>query len=302
MPCQIAFYVSLLVILSTGCVGAQQFDAGRSAQTDHELESLLLKVEQQITARHVSSPADDNAMDTWLRVIERVYMGPPDGFRAVAFFAQREQKRAADEAAAGRSDLSDDLNLFADLAKILTTSGIGPTQLSSQAEPLREVVSSSVWASPVGNSRPPATPSTVPGLTGVSVTDTPSTTGETADMVLVVRPVNSEIVAPTAREDPLAGVYADRGDGMLAIKDISAARKLYEYAANAGSARAAMALAKTYDPDSLRQLGAIGVKPDLGLATAWYHKAAALGNHDAMTLLDRFAESGSTGPREKPMQ
>ncbi len=59
-------------------------------------------------------------------------------------------------------------------------------------------------------------------------------------------------------------MYASRGDAMLAIKDISAARKFYEYAANAGSARAAAALAGTYDPAILINLGAVGVRPDPG--------------------------------------
>ena len=44
--------------------------------------------------------------------------------------------------------------------------------------------------------------------------------------------------------------YVARGDAMLAIKDISGARRFYEVAANAGNAPAAMALARTYDPPS----------------------------------------------------
>ena len=72
---------------------------------------------------------------------------------------------------------------------------------------------------------------------------------------------------------------------MLAIKDISAARKLYEYAVNAGSARAATALARTLDPAFITQLGAVGLKPDPTLAAAWYRKAASLGDRDAEARL-----------------
>jgi TPR repeat protein len=79
----------------------------------------------------------------------------------------------------------------------------------------------------------------------------------------------------------MAALYASRGDEMLAIKDISAARKFYEYAANAGSARAATALARTHDPAFLTRLGAVGLTPDPVLAAAWYRKAAALGDPDA---------------------
>jgi TPR repeat protein len=72
---------------------------------------------------------------------------------------------------------------------------------------------------------------------------------------------------------------------MLAIKDISAARVFYEYAANAGSARAAMALAETYDAAFLDQLGAVGPRPNPAMAADWYRKAAALGDRSAEAWL-----------------
>ena len=83
---------------------------------------------------------------------------------------------------------------------------------------------------------------------------------------------------PTAEQRSLAAIYASRGDEMLSIKDISAARKYYEYAANAGSARAATALAESYDPAFLTQLRAVGSRPDPALAAAWYGRAVALGD------------------------
>jgi TPR repeat protein len=86
---------------------------------------------------------------------------------------------------------------------------------------------------------------------------------------------------PTAQEQRLETMYASRGDEMLAIKDISAARKFYEYAANAGSVRAATALAESYDPAFLTQLGAVGIRPDPTLAAAWSAKAVALGDAEA---------------------
>jgi TPR repeat protein len=45
----------------------------------------------------------------------------------------------------------------------------------------------------------------------------------------------------------VAEFYATRGDEMLGIKDLSAARKFYEYAAEAGSARAVVELAIVRD-------------------------------------------------------
>jgi hypothetical protein len=92
-------------------------------------------------------------------------------------------------------------------------------------------------------------------------------------------------VTPAAPAQLTADLYARRGDDMLAINDISAARKLYEYAANAGSARAAAALARTLDPAFFAQLGALGLKPDPTLAAVWYRKAASLGDRDAEARL-----------------
>ena len=89
------------------------------------------------------------------------------------------------------------------------------------------------------------------------------------------------VTTRTAQEQAAAAAFASRGDAMLAMKDISAARAFYEYAANAGSARAAVALAETYDPALLNQLGALGPRPNPAMAADWYRKAAALGDRGA---------------------
>jgi hypothetical protein len=91
--------------------------------------------------------------------------------------------------------------------------------------------------------------------------------------------------APTPQDQSMAEFYANRGDAMIAIKDISAARKFYEYAADAGSARAAVAIAKTYDPNFLAQLRVMGLSPDPTLSEAWYRRAAALGDPNAAAWL-----------------
>ncbi len=82
---------------------------------------------------------------------------------------------------------------------------------------------------------------------------------------------------------------------MLAIKDISAARKFYEYAADAGSARAAMAIAMTYDPAFLSQLQVVGLSPDPALSATWYRKAAALGDPNAAARLHALS-AGANNP------
>jgi len=79
-----------------------------------------------------------------------------------------------------------------------------------------------------------------------------------------------------------------RADSMLALRDISAARLLYAYAAQAGSGRAASALGRTYDPAFLESIGAQGIRPDPALAAQWYRRAVALGEAQAAAALSRL--------------
>mgnify|MGYP002336432516 CR=1 FL=1 len=80
---------------------------------------------------------------------------------------------------------------------------------------------------------------------------------------------------------------------MVARRDISAARLLYERAAIAGNARAASALGKTYDPAFLAEIGAQGVRGDPALATAWYQKAVALGDSSALARMEALSGPGA---------
>jgi hypothetical protein len=115
----------------------------------------------------------------------------------------------------------------------------------------------------------------------VSATRSPTAADEPAPAP-AVRPATN---TPASPNQSMAEFYARRGEEMLAIKDISAARKYYEYAANAGSARAAMAIARTYDPTFLSLWQTIGPRPDPALAAVWYRRAAALGDPIAAAWL-----------------
>ncbi len=84
-----------------------------------------------------------------------------------------------------------------------------------------------------------------------------------------------------------------RGQAMLAIGDISAARLLYERAALAGSGEAAAALGRTYDSEALARLGTRGIQPDPKMAVAWYRRAVALGDTASASLLQRLEANGA---------
>jgi TPR repeat protein len=75
-----------------------------------------------------------------------------------------------------------------------------------------------------------------------------------------------------------------RGKNLLNDGDFAAARVLFERAGNAGSAEAALALGSTYDPNVIKRLGAIMVRPDVEKARQWYQLAADRGSAAAASL------------------
>ena len=80
------------------------------------------------------------------------------------------------------------------------------------------------------------------------------------------------------------------GTELMANGDISAARLMYQRAAEAGDAMAALALAETYDPLVLRRVNPKGgITPDVVLAHTWYEKAKELGSAVAPERLERLA-------------
>jgi hypothetical protein len=72
-----------------------------------------------------------------------------------------------------------------------------------------------------------------------------------------------------------------RGNELVASGDLAAARLVLQRAAEAGNARAAFALAGTYNPITLGRLQVHGLSPDLATARHWYERANELGSPDA---------------------
>ena len=105
--------------------------SGPAAQ-DQELDGLLLRIEQQISDGHTVAPANDNALDTWPRVVQGALPPSPQARRALADFVTRVRKRAADERAAGSNDVAVDLTLFKDLATALLAGADAATALPAQ--------------------------------------------------------------------------------------------------------------------------------------------------------------------------
>ncbi|MCC7283484.1 MAG: hypothetical protein IT556_13955 [Acetobacteraceae bacterium] len=93
--------------------------------------------------------------------------------------------------------------------------------------------------------------------------------------------------APPAAAVPpaLIDVLIRRGETLLAIGDISGARRFLERAAASGSGRAALAMGGSFDPHVLAELGARGITPDRAAARQWYQRAAALGEAEAASRI-----------------
>lgn len=70
--------------------------------------------------------------------------------------------------------------------------------------------------------------------------------------------------------------------------DVVAARRYYQISASAGIAGAATAIARTYDPVYLQQIGVRGLQPNPEAAKRWYEKAIEEGDAEARTGLNQL--------------
>lgn len=114
--------------------------------------------------------------------------------------------------------------------------------------------------------------------------------------VLSSAPVAAPVPPPAATpvvavpiSPSMVALLLRRGDEQAAIGDVSAARLLYERAAEAGSAVAALHLGQTYDAAFL-PAASRGTLSEPAAAREWYGRAAALGNRDAAERLQRLNE------------
>jgi hypothetical protein len=83
--------------------------------------------------------------------------------------------------------------------------------------------------------------------------------------------------------------FLRRAQELLATGDLQAARLLLLRAAEAHDARAALALAKTFDPLLSKQFGAADPESDLAQARNWYQKAEEWGALEARRQLEALA-------------
>jgi TPR repeat protein len=102
----------------------------------------------------------------------------------------------------------------------------------------------------------------------------------------------AQAVAPSGDAGRPAEAMMRRAEALAAVGDFGGARLFYERLALAGDARAALALARSYDPAWLRQTGVVGVAPDLVRAAYWYARAEAFAQ-SARVSADIGASAGA---------
>ncbi len=85
------------------------------------------------------------------------------------------------------------------------------------------------------------------------------------------------------------GSMLKRGEELLMQGDIASARLLLQRAADAQDARAAFALAASFDPIELKRLGVYGATPDVTKARDWYERAKQYGSREAPRRLELLA-------------
>src|SRR5262249_51477919 len=80
-----------------------------------------------------------------------------------------------------------------------------------------------------------------------------------------------------------------QGEEFMAAGDVATARTVFQRAAEAGDANAAISVGATYDPAVFTKLGVVGISADPAQARSWYEKAERLGSLEAKRRLNLLA-------------
>src|SRR5262249_37887304 len=150
-----------------------------------------------------------------------------------------------------------------------------PPSYISQQEPLRDDARATSAENEMSSLRPETSSD------GTVATLQPSATGSQA------RPSSTTMLVFDPDE---INLLMKQGEQLIAAGDVVTARTVFQRAAEAGDANAAMALGATYDPNVLAKLGVVGLSAEVEQARSWYQRAETLGSPDARRRLDVLAD------------
>ena len=120
-----------------------------------------------------------------------------------------------------------------------------------------------------------------------------SSVGETAAML---QPGTASAQAPLsspavrALDAEQIKLLMKQGEQFIAAGDVVTARTAFQRVAEAGDAKAAVALGATYDPTVLAKLGVVGISADVAKARSWYQRAEKWGSPEASRRLEVLAD------------
>ena len=120
-----------------------------------------------------------------------------------------------------------------------------------------------------------------------------SSAGETVAMLQPGTPsAQAPLSSPAVRalDAEQIKLLMKQGEKFIAAGDVFTARTAFQRAAEAGDAKAAVAVGATYDPTVLAKLGVVGISADVAKARSWYQKAEKLGSPDARQRLELLAD------------
>lgn len=184
----------------------------------------------------------------------------------------------------------------------LSTEMREPTPASGQANVLR--APSTAVASPHTSNRDFGPPTgTRAASIGLAPVDRRGAAGPATSVDAAQRPAllptPPQTVSPSVAPPP-PGVEADAsviaakmriGVELVTYGEVTAARVMFQRAAEAGEAAGAFALAETYDPLALGELRLRErITPDIALARTWYERARDLGSLEARDRISRLAQ------------
>jgi hypothetical protein len=253
-----------------------------------------------IEAEVATSPSGEHAAEpkelprgAWMRTLEPVIMPPPPlEMRSLLSYSTFAGAIAAICVAAGIA-LAVTNSLRPPTADAAVFSGTDPGQSRS----LSNTVLADLTQIPPAEARvQPAEPSPAPALSVFARLQ--NTDPAPARSPVVLPPVQIGIAAPppdavpepretlTLSPDEVSAMLR-RGRDLITAGDLTSARLILQRVAEAGSAEASLALARTFDPVMLAKLGVIGARPDPAKARAWYARAADQGSPEAQQRLQQ---------------
>lgn len=175
-----------------------------------------------------------------------------------------------------------------------------PAAASAAAVPPAPVAAAPQAVTPPPPPAPTTVASAAPGTLVLPATTLPAPDSPTADLPMAASPAEAPpapaVTASPARAEPVQALtpneiagFVRRAQELLASGDLPGARVYLTRAAEAHDARAALLLAKTFDPMVSRHQSGADQGPDVAQARDWYQRAREWGAPEAQRQLDALA-------------